>query len=194
MAKHCTGKKKFLRECQLPSKSWKRVSLGRTGLWRRVQEWWEVDSGASLVPWLLSESMPCTLGPGSLGLDWIWRPDELFFSFLLECSVTVVFLNLTLPVLAACDICSRKTHVGWEQLSTEDQHCQELSHPWGRKEKIYIPAPHTTHQGQLLRLPSAPLFLRISWMVSLSGGNVKNGFSFCVTLKGWGNIEPHWTR
>lgn len=95
MAKHCTGKKKFLRECQLPSKSWKRVSLGRTGLWRRVQEWWEVDSGASLVPWLLSESMPCTLGPGSLGLDWIWRPDELFFSFLLECSVTVVFLNLT---------------------------------------------------------------------------------------------------
>ena len=149
---------KFMRECQLPSKSWKRVSLGRTGLWRRVQEWWEVDSGASLVPWLLSESTPCKLGPGSLGLDWIWRPDELFFSFLLECSVTVVFLNLTLPVLASCDICSRKTRVGWEQLSTEDQHCQELSHPFGRKEKIYVPAPPHHTPGSVTQAPQCTTF------------------------------------
>lgn len=96
-----------------------------------------------------------------------------FFSLSFLNAVTVVFLNFNLPVLAACDICSRKTRVGWEQLSTEDQHCQELSHPWGRKEKIYIPPPPPHTRVSYSGSPAHPLLNG-----TLSGGNVKDGFSF----------------
>lgn len=73
---------------------------------------------------------PWKLGLGYFGPIWVVRPDELFFSSLLECNVTVVFLNLTLPVWAAWNICSQETCVGWEQLSMNDQ-LPWLSHPWG---------------------------------------------------------------
>ena len=127
------GKKMFIRECWSPNGSWEKEYL---------QRGWDCEGQGRLVLDALraltsKSSIVWKLGPGYLGLIWILWPDELLCSFLLECNMTVVFLNLTLSVLGAWSICSQKTCVGWEQLSLGHQACYGLSCPWGKNPGRY---------------------------------------------------------